>query len=98
MKNMIKETKSELKKVIWPSRKDVINGTVTVAVMVIIDGAIILLFDFGSSALVKKIISRDDFSISDIVDAEHDGHNHSDEENHEEGNSEPTIDNNEVTE
>ena len=49
--NMVKETKSELKKVIWPSRKDVINGTVVVAVMVIVVGAIILAFDFASSAL-----------------------------------------------
>ena len=95
MKNMLKETKSELKKVIWPSRKDVINGTVVVAVMVIIVGAIILAFDFASSALVKKIISRDDFVITDIVD-EHEGHDHA--ENNVEENSEPTIDNNEVTE
>ncbi|MBE5812206.1 MAG: preprotein translocase subunit SecE [Clostridiales bacterium] len=104
--NMVKETKSELKKVIWPSRKDVINGTVVVAVMVIIVGAIILAFDFASSALVKKIISRDDFVITDI---DHTGHDHDhdhEEENSVEGdaqlpveeNSEPTIDNNTVTE
>jgi preprotein translocase subunit SecE len=103
--NMIKETKSELKKVIWPSRKDVINGTIVVAVLVVIVGAIILAFDFESSALVKKIISRDDFVITDI---DHTGHDH-EEENIEppvegdaqlpvEENSEPTIDNNEVTE
>ena len=99
--NMIKETKSELKKVIWPSRKDVINGTIVVAVLVVIVGAIILAFDFVSSALVKKIISRDDFVITDI---DHTGHDH--EENPVEGdaqlpveeNSEPTIDNNTVTE
>ena len=103
--NMIKETKSELKKVIWPSRKDVINGTVVVAVMVVIVGAIILAFDFVSSALVKKIISRDDFVITDIVD-DHAGHDHEEnntttDENTQtpvDENSEPTIDNNEVTE
>ena len=103
--NMVKETKSELKKVIWPSRKDVINGTVVVAVMVVIVGAIILAFDFASSALVKKIISRDDFVITDI---DHTGHDHEHDHDHEEENpvegdaqeenSEPTIDNNEVTE
>ena len=93
--NMIKETKSELKKVIWPSRKDVINGTVVVAVMVVIVGAIILAFDFASSALVKKIISRDDFVVTDI---DHTGHDHENDEDHEEENSEPTIDNNTVTE
>ena len=100
--NMVKETKSELKKVIWPSRKDVINGTVVVAVLVVIVGAIILAFDFASSALVKKIISRDDFVVTDI---DHTGHDHEDEEPVEgdaqlpvEENSEPTIDNNTVTE
>ena len=56
--NMVKETKSELKKVIWPSRKDVINGTAVVAVMVLIVGAIILAFDFLSSALIKNIIRK----------------------------------------
>ena len=105
--NMIKETKSELKKVIWPSRKDVINGTIVVAVLVVIVGAIILAFDFASSALVKKIISRDDFVITDI---DHTGHDHEHEEENVENpvegdaqlpveeNSEPTIDNNTVTE
>ena len=100
--NMVKETKSELKKVIWPSKKDVINGTVVVAVMVIIVGAIILAFDFASSALVKQIISRDDFVVTDI---DHTGHNHEDENSVDENtqlpveeNSEPTIDNNTVTE
>ena len=106
MKNsMIKETKSELKKVIWPSRKDVINGTVVVATMVIIVGAIILAFDFASSALVKKMISRDDFGITEVID-EHAGHDHDHEENSVdentqlpvEENSEPTIENNTVTE
>lgn len=98
--NMIKETKSELKKVIWPSRKDVINGTVVVAVLVVIVGAIILAFDFASSALVKKIISRDDFVITDIDHTGHD-HNHEEEkpvEGDAQENSEPTIDNNTVTE
>jgi hypothetical protein len=70
--------------------------------LVVIVGAIILAFDFASSALVKRIISRDDFVITDI---DHTGHEH--DHVHEEGapvegdaqeNSEPTIDNNTVTE
>jgi len=105
--NMVKETKSELKKVIWPTRKTVLNGTLVVAVMVVLVGAIILVFDFFSSALVKKIISDDQFSITDI---DHTGHDHEHEEEGTENtenenvqtpvdeNSEPTIDNNEVTE
>lgn len=95
--NMVKDTKSELKKVIWPTKKDVLNGTLVVAIMVIIVGAIILVFDFLSSALVKKIISNDKFSITEIIDDVE--HNHEEENNTiVEENSEPTIDNNEVTE
>ena len=102
-KNVVKETKSELKKVIWPSSKDVVNGTVVVAVMVLIVGAIILVFDFASSALVKKMISNGSISITDI---DHTGHDHEEEniENVENAqtpvdeSSEPTIDSNVVTE
>ena len=96
--NMVKETKSELKKVIWPTKKDVLNGTVVVAVMVVLVGAIILAFDFVSSALIKKIISDENFSITEI---DHTGHDHENEEDNNtvvDENSEPTIDNNEVTE
>jgi preprotein translocase subunit SecE len=97
--NMVKETKSELKKVIWPTRSDVLKGTVTVAVMVVLVGAIILVFDFLSSALVKKVISDENFSITEI---DHTGHDHEHEDENAqtpvEENSEPTIDNNEVTE
>jgi hypothetical protein len=75
--------------------------------MVVLVGAIILVFDFFSSALVKKIISDENFSITNI---DHTGHDHEHEEEGIENpvnedaqtpvdeNSEPTIDNNEVTE
>ena len=75
--------------------------------MVILVGAIILVFDLLSSELVKKIISRDEISITDLLEAtEHDhDHDHADENSIDENtqtpideNSEPTIDNNTVTE
>ena len=109
--NMVKETKSELKKVIWPTRSDVFKGTVPVAVMVVLVGAIILVFDLLSNALVKKLISRNEISITDLVGTEEHDHDHdhehedvvenSTDENEQtpvEENSEPTIDNSEVTE
>lgn len=111
--NVVKETKSELKKVIWPTKKTVLNGTVVVAVMVILVGAIILVFDMMSSELVKALISSGELSITDILDeAEHDhDHDHEDDvvedladdvdtdiQTPVEENSEPTIDNTEVTE
>ena len=107
--NMIKDTKSELKKVVWPSRKQVVNGTVVVVVLVAILGVLIFAFDLLSSEIVKKIISGNDSTISNLIDHDHD-HDHDEEtentgdvvennsENSVEENSEPTIDNNVVTE
>ena len=100
-KNMVKETQSELKKVIWPTKKTVVNGTVVVAVMVILVGVLIVAFDLLSSTVIKKIIGDDMSNISYI---ESDNQEESDttvEENAQnpvEENSEPTIDNTEVTE
>ena len=54
-KNVVKETKSELKKVIWPSAKDVTNGTLAVTVISAIIGLYIMLVDLGSAKVVGLI-------------------------------------------
>jgi preprotein translocase subunit SecE len=54
----IKETKSELKKVIWPSKKDVAFGTAAVIAISAIVGAFIFLADAASFAAVDFIISK----------------------------------------
>lgn len=54
-KNFMKETKSELKKVIWPTGKQVINNTGVVIVMVALVGIIIFLFDTISLEAIKSI-------------------------------------------
>ena len=54
-KNVIKETKSELRKVIWPSAKDVATGTLAVVVISAIVGAYIMCVDIGSLKLVELI-------------------------------------------
>ena len=41
-----REMKSELKKVVWPSRKQVINNTIVVCVVVLISALVVLLLDF----------------------------------------------------
>ncbi|MBQ7668860.1 MAG: preprotein translocase subunit SecE [Clostridia bacterium] len=86
-KSFIKETKTELKKVIWPTRQEVINGTATVIVMVAIVGIIIFAFDFASGWAIGKIIKSDigvtdtdtpdeytqDIDLSDLVNVESEG-------------------------
>ena len=52
---IIKETKSELKKVIWPSAKDVATGTLAVTVVSGIVGLYIVLVDVGSIKVVELI-------------------------------------------
>lgn len=55
----LKNTKSELKKVVWPTKKQIINNTVWVIVLVIIISAVVLGVDLalktGDSALWELI-------------------------------------------
>ena len=47
----------ELKKVTWPSKKDVLNYSLVVFAFMVVMGIIIGLIDFGSGALVDLIVS-----------------------------------------
>ena len=46
----------ELKKVTWPSKKDLINYTLIVLAFIVFMGVVIGLLDLGSSALVRWLI------------------------------------------
>ena len=46
LKNFWKETKSEVKKVVWPTPKQVINNTVIVIVVVVLAAVFIGVVDF----------------------------------------------------
>ena len=45
----------ELKKVSWPTKKDMINYSVVVFVFMIVMGVIIGVFDLGAGALIRLI-------------------------------------------
>ncbi|MBR2476631.1 MAG: preprotein translocase subunit SecE [Clostridia bacterium] len=53
-----REVKSEMKKVVWPSRKQIVNNTLVVIAAVLIIGIIIWILDavfqFGLLQLIKK--------------------------------------------
>ncbi len=55
MRNIVKETNTELKKVVWPSAKDVGMGTLSVVVISGLIGAYIVLADMCSFKLVELI-------------------------------------------
>ena len=52
-----REMKSELKKVVWPTRKTVIANTGTVLLCSLLIGACIWIFDFVAVTAVQMIIS-----------------------------------------
>ena len=54
-KNLIKDTKAELKKVVWPSKKQVISNTLMVLVLVIAVSLIVLGIDLVLEAGDKKL-------------------------------------------
>jgi len=50
------EVVTEIRKVVWPSRKDTTAMTIVCCVMVVVAGLILGLFDFVSSSLVNTVI------------------------------------------
>ncbi|MFZ5989374.1 MAG: preprotein translocase subunit SecE [Bacillota bacterium] len=50
-----KDIRSELKKVIWPSRSQLINNTLTVLLMCLLVGALIWVIDAGLNVLRQLI-------------------------------------------
>ena len=56
--NFFKETKGELKKVIWPSLKQVTNNTLIVIVCILIVGAFISALDYLFTLGVNQLIIR----------------------------------------
>jgi len=56
-KHFFKDFKAELKKVIWPTPKQLINNTVAVVVIVVITGVVVFALDAIFEAMQKYIIT-----------------------------------------
>lgn len=54
----LKEVKLELKKVIWPTKQQLINNTITVLVACLLVGIIIWVADFGVGKLTQFVFTR----------------------------------------
>jgi preprotein translocase subunit SecE len=52
-----REMRSELKKVVWPTPKQVLNNTIIVLVIMAISSAVIWVVDQAGSQIVKALIS-----------------------------------------
>ena len=79
-KSFFKDFKAELKKVIWPSPKQLINGTTAVVVIVLITAAIVFVLDVAFDLLnkyginnLKSIIRGEEIvQVQDEHDHDHD--------------------------
>ena len=54
--NAFKNMVAELKKVSWPSKKDLLNYTLVVLGFMVVMGVVIGLIDFGAAALIDLIV------------------------------------------
>lgn len=52
----VREMRSELKKVVWPTKKQVLQNTVVVLISVLVVGACIWIFDAISNLVVQWLI------------------------------------------
>ena len=57
-KSFFKDFKAELKKVIWPTPKQLINSTIAVVVIVLITAAIVFVLDVAFDLLNKRGINK----------------------------------------
>ena len=58
VKQFLREVKTELKKVTWPSRKDALSGTLVVLVAVFIIAIFLGIVDSVLSNAIKELLKR----------------------------------------
>ena len=91
-----KRFKAELKKVVWPTPKQLFNNTVAVLVIVIVTSLIVFLLDLAFESMNKYGVNKlkEDIANSSSNTATENATSHNDDGNTVEGNS---IDENEVS-
>jgi preprotein translocase subunit SecE len=75
-KHFFKDFKAELKKVIWPTPKQIVNSTIAVATIVLITAAIVFVLDiafdtlnkYGINQLKENIKKNTDNSVQEEID------------------------------
>ena len=56
--NYIKEAKTELRKVVWPTKQEIIRHTIIVIGVSLATAAVLGIFDFIFAVIVEKIIKQ----------------------------------------
>lgn len=57
IKKYFRDLKSEIKKVVWPSKKQVVNNTGIVMTVMVITGLFLFAIDSGLAAVIKALLS-----------------------------------------
>jgi len=85
-KSFFKDFKAELKKVIWPTPKQLINSTTAVVVIVLLTAAIVFVLDVAFDLFNQYGINKLKSHIrgEEIVQVEEHEHDHDHEHDHEE--------------
>ena len=83
-KHFWRDFKAELKKVIWPTKKQLANNTLVVVAMVLVTTVIVLILDLAFEALNTYGINKIKHTVQDSISANVDG----DEDNSENNNDE----------
>ena len=90
-----KEMKAELKKVVWPTPKELVNNTIAVIAFVLIIAIIVFVLDFCFDGLNKYGLTRLQEKVQSSFQSTDDSNNVSENQN---GTSENTENNNENSE
>ena len=53
-----RDMRGEMKKVVWPTRKQAMNNTLVVLIFMVIMGIVIGVFDISLSALIALVLGR----------------------------------------
>ena len=104
-KNFAKEFRGELKRVSWPSSKQMVNNVVAVISIVIVTSLIVFCLDlafesvsnFANSKLNEKIKSQQTQVVEDNTSASEQEHNATEEGNNETSENEKNVDTQEAS-
>ncbi len=92
-----KEMKTELKKVVWPTPKELVNSTISVIAFIVIITAIVFVLDLGFDTLNKYGITRLQESIKSSVKQDEVTENETDTNTETEAGAENIVEANETS-
>ena len=100
-KHFMKDVKAELKKVVWPTSKQMVNNVTAVVVIVLVTAAIVFCLDFVFGAMnkygvdkLKEQVQKNQTQVVESNDSNVEAANNNQSENTEESSSTEEVNNN----